>query len=232
MITVSALKWVPTFAQGQVRDHRVRWVLNEVGWPYEVRLLDSEDQQDSDYRLAQPFGQVPAMHEDGRPPLFETGSILIEVAARSGQLMPEDPAQGPRAISWMIAALNTVEPLFMMLAETDYVIADEEVRAKLRPHVIRMIELRLQQLTDALGERDYLVGNHFTIADLMMSSVFKIIHHTDILDRYPSLLRYRDRCLERPAYKKAIADQCADIARHCPEDMRYEKTASIRIQAH
>lgn len=227
MITVTALKWVPDFAQGQVRDHRVRWVLNEVGWPYEVRLLDTEDQQDPDYRCQQPFGQVPALVEDGRAPLFETGAILVDVATRSGQLLPENASEHPLAISWMIAALNTIEPNFMMLAQVDFFIDDEDVKAKLRPLVIDMIELRLRQLSDALGERDYLVADRFTIADLMMSSVLKIIGHTDILDHHPSLARYRDRCLERPAYKKAIADQCTDLARHRPEDMRYDKKAAI-----
>ncbi len=99
MITVTALKWVPPFAQGQVRDHRVRWVLNEVGWPYEVRLLDTDDQQSEAYRASQPFGQVPVLEEEGRPPLFETGAILLDVANRSGRLLPTEPGSG----SWRSA---------------------------------------------------------------------------------------------------------------------------------
>lgn len=227
MITVTALKWVPPFAQGQVRDHRVRWILNEVGWPYQVRLLDTEDQQDPAYRAQQPFGQVPAVEEDGRPPLFETGAILIDVASRAKQLLPDDPDQRALTISWLIAALNSVEPSFTRLAEIDYFLDDEEVKAKLRPAAVEAIKLRLTQLDAALGDRDYLVSPSFTIADMMMSSVLKILRHTDILQSFPALVRYRDRCLERPAYKKAVADQCADIARHTAADMRYEKKAGV-----
>jgi glutathione S-transferase len=144
MITITALKWVPPFAQGQVRDHRARWVLNEVGWPYDVRLLDTEDQQDRAYRNQQPFGQVPILEEVGRPALFET--------ARSSSM-------------W------------------------RRVRASF--------------------------------------SRWKIIHHADLLDAYPSLTAYRDRCFERLAYKQAIADQCASFAQHSEKDMKYGlKTAS------
>lgn len=227
MITVTALKWVPPFAQGQVRDHRVRWILNEVGWPYQVRLLDTEDQQDPSYRRKQPFGQVPALEEDGRPPLFESGAILIDVATRAELLLPEDPDQRALTISWLIASLNSIEPIFARLAEIDYFLTDEDVKAKLRPAAVDAINLRLTQLATALGEREYLVGTSFTIADMMMSSVLKILQHTDILQSFPSLVHYRDRCLGRTAYLKAVADQCADIARHSAADMRYEKKAGF-----
>lgn len=212
MIAITALKWVPPFAQGQVRDHRVRWVLNEVGWPYQVRLLDTQGQQDESYRAEQPFGQVPMMEEDGRLPLFESGAILIDVASRANRLWPADERQRPLAISWLIAALNTIEPHLANLAEVDYFISDEEVKQKRRPMVIDAIRLRLTQLSTALGGRDYLVGGEFTIADLMMSSVLKIAGHTDILDAFPNLLAFRDRCLGRAAYRKAVADQCG----YCP----------------
>ena len=221
-ITVTAFKWVPPFAQGQVRDHRIRWVLNEVGWPYECRLLDSADQLDPAYLAMQPFGQVPAMEETGRPPLFETGAIVLDVALRSGQLLPEDEGQRALAISWLFAALNTIEPYLANLAEVDFFIEDAEMKAARRPGVVKAICQRLEQLSSALGDRNYLVGDSFTIADLMTSSVFKILGHTDLLDSFPNLVRYRNRCLERPAYRKAVADQCADFARHTPADMKYE----------
>ena len=220
-ITVTAFKWVPPFAQGQVRDHRIRWVLNEVGWPYECRLLDSADQLDPAYLAMQPFGQVPAMEETGRPPLFETGAIVLDVALRSGQLLPEDEGQRALAISWLFAALNTIEPCLSNLAEVDFFIEDAEMKAARRPGVVKAICQRLEQLSSALGDRNYLVGDSFTIADLMTSSVFKILGHTDLLDSFPNLVAYRNRCLERPAYRKAIADQRADFARHTPADMKY-----------
>jgi glutathione S-transferase len=226
-ITITALKWVPPFAQGQVRDHRARWVLNEVGWPYKVRLLDTEDQQEEAYRKEQPFGQVPILEEDGRPALFETGAILLDVATRSGKLLPTNEAERSLAICWLFAALNSIEPPFANLAEVDFFIDDEEMKAKRRPIVLQAVKAKLDQLASALGSRDYLVGNEFTIADMMTSSVLKIIHHTDLLAAYPSLPAYRDRCFERPAYEKAIADQCAVFEEHCEKDMKYAlKTAS------
>jgi glutathione S-transferase len=221
-ITVTAFKWVPPFAQGQVRDHRIRWVLNEVGWPYQCRLLDRQDQLDPSYLAMQPFGQVPVMEETGRPPLFETGAIVLDVAQRSGQLLPADEGQRALAISWLFAALNSIEPYLANLAEVDFFMKDAAMKEARRPGVVKAACHRLQQLSDALGDREYLVGDQFTIADLMNASVLKILAHTDLLDSFPKLKAYGDRCFARPAYRKAIEDQCADIARHTPADMRYE----------
>ena len=123
---------------------------------------------------------------------------------------------------WFFAALNSIEPPFMNLAEVDFFIADEQKNADRRPDVLKAVEAKLAQLATALGSRPYLVGDQFTIADMMMSSVLKILHHTDLLIRYPTLSFYRDRCFDRPAYKMAIAHQCADIARHRENDMKYE----------
>ncbi len=221
-ITVTALKWAPPFAQGNVRDHRIRWVLNEVGWPYDCRLLDKVEQFDPAYLAMQPFGQVPVLEETGRPPLFETGAIVLDVAQRSGQLLPADEGQRALAISWLFAALNSIEPYFANLAEVDFFIEDAEMRERRRPGVVEAARRRLEQLSNALGDRNYLVGDSFTIADLMTASVLKILRHTDLLDGFPNLLAYRDRCFERPAYQGAVADQCAEIDRHAPEDMMYE----------
>ena len=138
MITITAFKWVPPFAQGQVRDHRVRWVLNEVGWPYEVRLLDAEDQQSARYRSEQPFGQVPILAEDGRPTLFETGAIVLDVATRAGKLLPASADQRSLMLSWYFAALNSVEPFLMNLALVDFFTKDEEEKAKRRPWALQM----------------------------------------------------------------------------------------------
>ena len=221
-ITVTSFKWVPPFAQGNVRDHRIRWVLNEVGWPYRCRLLDTADQLDPSYLKMQPFGQVPVLEETGRPPLFETGAIVLDVAQRSGQLLPTDEGQRPLTISWLFAALNSLEPLFSNLAEVDFFIDDPDIKERRRPAVVKSICRRLGQLSRALGDRDYLVGDSFTIADLMTASVLKVIGHTDLLDGFPNLVAYRNRCLGRPAYRKAVADQCADFAKHTAADMKYE----------
>ncbi len=225
MITVTAFKWVPPFASGQVRDHRVRWVLNEVGWPYEMRLIDAKTQKDPAYRAVQPFGQVPAMEEEGRPPLFETGAILLDVAERSGKLLPQDEAEKAQTRAWLIAALNSIEPFLANVAEVDFFMKDEDVKAKRRPDVEKMAKQRLGELSAALGDRDYLVGDQFTVGDMMVASVLKVVGHTDMLDEWPNLVAYRDRIFARPAYQKAVADQRADHARHSPADMKYGASA-------
>jgi glutathione S-transferase len=163
------------------------------------------------------------MKEDGRPPLFESGAIVLDVATRSGKLLPREEAERAKAICWLFAALNSVEPYFADLARIDFFEQDEEVKSKCRPAAVKAIEGRLEQLSAALGSRDYLVADSFTIADLMMTSVFKILGHTDLLARHPTLVAYRDRCFARPAYVKAIADQCAEIDAHEPADMKWEQ---------
>lgn len=222
MITITAFKWVPPFAQGQVRDHRVRWVLNEVGWPYTVRLLDALDQQSARYRSEQPFGQVPILEEDGRPTLFETGAIVLDVSTRAGKLLPADADQRSLMLAWYFAALNSIEPFLSNLAEVDFFMKDEDEKAARRPGVLDMAEKRLGELQRGLGEREWLVGDAFTAADLMTSSVLKIAKSLDILGGFPALVTYQQRCFDRPAYQKAIADQCAVFARHSVDDMHYD----------
>lgn len=221
MITVSAFKWVPPFAQGQVRDHRVRWVLNEVGWPYQVRLIDAEDQLSARYRAEQPFGQVPILEEDGRPTLFETGAIVLDVATRAGKLLPADAGERSVMLSWYFAALNSIEPFLMNLAEVEYFMDDEAEKARRRPGVVKTAKKLLADLQRGLGERDWLVGDSFTAADLMIASVLKIANSLDLLGEFPALAAYQERCFDRPAYRKAIADQCSDFARHTADDMKY-----------
>lgn len=169
---------------------------------------------------------MPILEEPGHAPLFETGAILLDVAERSGRLLPENPSDRSRAICWLFAALNSVEPQLMSLAEVDFFPPDEGLAAKRRPAVVKGIKARLDHLSEALGGKGYLVGKDFTVADMMMSSVLKILRHTDILDEFESLRAYRDRCFARPAYLRAIADQCTDIAQHVQSDMKYEHKRS------
>ncbi len=220
MITVSAFKWVPPFAQGQVRDHRVRWVLNEVGWPYRVRLLDVEDQRSDSYREQQPFGQVPVMTEDGRPAMFESGAIVLDVALRSGRLLPSDENLRGLAFSYLFAALNSIEPYLANLAEVEFFMADEAMKTARRPAVMTMVERRLGELDRIVGDREYLVGDQFSIADLMMASVLKIARGLEVLPRFGRLDAWQSRICERPAYRLAIAEQCAEFAQHSPRDMK------------
>jgi glutathione S-transferase len=221
MITITAMKWVPPFAAGQVRDHRARWILNEAGWPYAVRLVDAPTLASAEYRAKQPFGQVPIMEEDGRPTLFESGAIVLDVATRAGKLIPTDPGERSEAIMWLVAALNSVEPFLMNLADVEFFTQDEAEKALRRPGALAMVEQRLGELQAALGQRQWLVGDNFTIADLMTGSVLKIAGSLGVLDRFPGLASYQRRCFDRPAYRQAIADQCATIAEHRMEDMQY-----------
>jgi len=221
MITITAFKWVPDFAAGQVRDHRARWILNEAGWDYEVRLLDAPTAKSAEYRLSQPFGQVPIMEEDGRPTLFESGAIVLDVATRAGILLPQAPDQRSQAVMWVIAALNSIEPCLMALAEVEYFTPDEAEREMRRPAARANALRRLGELEAALGDRLYLVGETFTVADLMVSSVLKIANGLGLLGGFPMLVAYQERCFDRPAYASAVAAQCATFDQHRFEDMRF-----------
>lgn len=222
-ITITAMKWAPPFAAGNVRDHRARWILNEVGWPYEIRLVDEPTKQSDDYRAKQPFGQVPLFEEEGRPPMFESGAIVLDVAMRAGKLVPESGPDRAQMLQWSIAALNSIEPFLMNLAEVDYFMEDEDEKKKRRPGVVEMVESRLGALETALGDRKWLVGDSFTAADLIMSSVLKIAHGLHVLARFPKLDAYHARCIERPGHQKAVADQRAEIGRHEMKDMKYDE---------
>lgn len=209
MITISAFKWVPQFAQGLVRDLRVRWALEEAGLPYAVRRVDASDQTSADYRAQQPFGQVPVFTEDGLV-LFESGAIVLHVAQRSEVLLPKDPTQRALATQWVFAALNSIEPWVQQLTTIDLFFADEEWSRLRRPGLEAMTRKRLAELATRLGEGPYL-ERRFTAGDLMMATVLQILRHTDLVAREPRLAAYRERCEARPAYQRALAAQLADF---------------------
>lgn len=214
-IRLSAFRWVPPFAQGLVRDLRVRWALEEAGLEYEERLIGPEDQKSQGYREFQPFGQVPAYEEDGLV-LFESGAIVLHVAERSAALMPASTAARARARSWLIAALNSIEPAIQNLAEIDLFHANEAWAIARRPAVEDRVRVRLTELSSYLGAGQYLVEDRFTAADLMMTTVLRILRHTDLLAEVPALDAYRRRCESRPAFQKALVDQMAPFARNAP----------------
>jgi glutathione S-transferase len=210
VIRVSAFRWVPPFAQGHVRDFRVRWALEEAGLAYEARLIGPEDQVSASYRTLQPFGQVPAYEEDGLV-LFESGAIVRYIAERSERLMPTNPEDRARVTTWMFAALNTVEPPVQNLAEIDFFYPDEEWAKLRRPAAVDAVKVRLTALSDSLDGHDYLV-DRFTVADLLMTTVLRSLLHTDLVSRMPILDAYRMRCESRPAFAKAMADHMAPFA--------------------
>ncbi|MGC4244246.1 MAG: glutathione S-transferase family protein [Herbaspirillum sp.] len=224
MITVTAMKWAPPFAAGQVRDHRVRWILNEVGWPYEVRLVDAPTMKSAGYRSSQqPFGQLPVLEEDGRPPLFESGAIVLDVAMRAGRcIAAEGTAERSAAIQWVVAGLNSVEPFLFNVAEVEYFMDDAAVKAARRPIVVAQAKERLALLEQARDGRAWFVGEAFSVADLMFASILKIADRLNLLDELPALAAWQRSILTRPAHVKAEQDQMAEIARHSAADMRYD----------
>jgi glutathione S-transferase len=207
MITVTAFRWVPEFARGLVRDLRVRWALEEAGMPYREKLIGPEDQASADYRALQPFGQVPAFEEDGVK-LFESGAIALHIGARSPALMPSDDAGRARATTWVFAAINSIEPRVAQLAEIDLFGAGQEWAKTRRPEVEKFVKRRLSELAACLGDRDYLEGR-FTVGDLMMTTVLRILRHTDLVAAEPQLKAYQDRCEARPAFGRALGAQMA-----------------------
>lgn len=215
MITITAFSWVPPIAAGLVRDLRVRWALEEAGLPYEVRLLDQGEQNKADYLALQPFGQVPVFEEDGMT-LFESGAILLHVAERSEALLPIDPAARARAVQWVFAALNSIEPHVWGIALIDLFYAGEEWAKLRRPSALEYLEKRLDALTARLGSKEYLEDGRFTAGDLMMTTVLRILRHTDLVAQRPALRAYQQRCEARPAFQKALAGQLEPFERNAP----------------
>ena len=214
MRTVTAFRWVPPFAQGLVRDLRVRWALEEAGLRYEERLIGPEDQNSEAYRRLQPFGQVPVYEEEGLT-LFESGAIVLHIAEASEGLMPSEPAARARAITWMFAALNSIEPHLQNLVLIDLFHTKEEWAKQQRPVVLQRVEKRLDELATWLDGREWL-EDRFSAGDLLMASVLRIPRHTTLVTARPALEAYRLRCEARPAFQKALADQLAPFAKNAP----------------
>ena len=209
MITISAFRSVPPFAQGQVRDLRARWALEEAGLPYQAKLISQKDKASPEYHKLQPFGQVPIFEEDGLL-LFESGSILLHIGERTEALLPREPKARARAITWIFAALNTIEVVIQPLAEIDFFYRDKEWAKLRRPSAEKGVRKRLSELAAVLGDREYL-EDRFTVGDLMMTSVLRILNHTDILDAEPKLKAYKERGEARPAFQRALAAQLASF---------------------
>jgi glutathione S-transferase len=221
MIRITAFRWVPPFAAGLVRDLRVRWALEEAGLPYETRLIGPADQDTPGYRRLQPFGQVPALEEDGLT-LFESGAILLHIGDKTETLLPRDPPAKAHAVQWVFAALNSIEPHVQNLAFIDLFCADQQWAKLRRPAALELVERRLDALAARLGDRPYLDSDVFTAGDLMMTTVLRILRHTDLVAARPALAAYRRRCESRPAFAKALADQLAPFAENAPPQQAAE----------
>jgi len=204
---ITAFRWVPPFAEGLVRDLRVRWALEEIGRPYRVRLLDATKPRPSDYFCEQPWGQVP-VYKDNEVQLFESGAILIHLGLEDERLLPADKASQMRGIAWVVAALNSVEPAIFPLLMTDTFNRGEAWTAEARPKFAERLEGRLKCLSDALGDKEWLEGR-FTIGDLMMVAVLRQLRGKDIIGKYPNVAALMERAEARPAFQRALADQLA-----------------------
>lgn len=206
MITLTTYAWVPDFAAPLMRAFRVRWALEEAGLPYNVRHVTLGPEQTSPEHLArQPFGQAPAIEDDGLT-LFESGAIALYIAEKSEALMPRDAIGRMRAIAWVFAALNSVETAIQPLGEIDFFHRDADWAKERRPQVESFVRSRLASVEAALGDKDYLEGR-FTVGDLMMADVLRIIDNTHLIDAFPTLKAYKLRCEARPAFQRAMQAQ-------------------------
>jgi glutathione S-transferase len=206
-ITLTAFERSPDGGRGLARDTRVRWALEEVGQPYEVRLVSFRAMKEPAHLALHPFGQIPT-YEDGDLALFETGSIVFHIAQRHAGLLPQDADARARAITWMFAALNTVEPPILELATATLLESDKPWTKQRLPLVRDRVRDRLKQLSDRLGRADWLDGE-FSAGDLMMASVLLRLRSSGLLDEYPTLAAYLARGEARPAYKRAFEAQLA-----------------------
>jgi glutathione S-transferase len=206
-IIITAFERSPDGGKGLARDTRLRWALEEVGQPYEVRLVSFRAMKEPAHLALHPFGQIPTYEEDDLL-LFETGAIVLHIAERHPGLLPDDVNARARAITWMFAAVNTVEPPILELATARLLESDKPWAKERLPLVVNRLRERLKQLSDRLADTDWLDGG-FSAGDLMMASVLLRLRPSGILDEYPSLAAYVARGEARPAYKRAFAAQLA-----------------------
>ena len=206
-ITITAFDRSPDGGRGLARDTRVRWALEEAGLPYEVRLVTFAAMEAPAHLALHPFGQIPTFEEGGLH-LFETGAIVLHIAQRSPALLPTEPCARARAVAWMFAAVNTVEPPILDLTIAKIVEGGEPWAAARLPLVEERIRSRLAQLSRRLDDAEWLEGS-FTAGDLMMASVLLRLRSSGLLDESAALAAYVARAEARPAYRRAFADQLA-----------------------
>lgn len=206
-ITITAFEQSPDRGRGLARDMRVRWALEEVGQPYEVRLLSFAAMKQPVHLALHPFGQIPT-YEEGDLTLFESGAIILHIAERHPGLLPTESDARARAIGWMFAALNTVEPPIVELSMATVLERDQPWYAARQPMLEQRVKARLDQLSARLGDADWL-DDAFSAADLLMVTVLRRLGSSGLLDGYPNIAAYVARGEARPAYQRAFADQLA-----------------------
>ncbi len=215
MREVTAYNWVPDFAQGLVKDLRVRWALEEAGLPYTERLIDHEQKLQPEHLARQPFGQVPVYKDDGVE-MFESAAIVMHIAQGSDALMPGEAAAQARVTSWAFAALNSIEPHVMNVRGTELFSADAPWAPGYLVSARASLEGRLRRLSGWLKDREYLEAGRFTAGDLLMASVLRELETDRSFEKFPDLAEYCTRCVSRPAFKRAIDAQLKVFAAHEP----------------
>ncbi len=205
--TITAFERSPDRGQGLARDMRVRWALEEVGQPYDVRLLSFSEMKESAHRTLHPFGQIPT-YEAGDLTLFESGAIVFHLAQGHAGLLPQDANARARAIAWMFAALNTVEPPIFERSIAMIVECDKPWYQERQPMLDDRVRVRLRELSSRLGDADWLDGA-FSAADLLMVTVLRRLNGSGLLEKHPNLCAYIARGEARPAYARAFDDQLA-----------------------
>jgi glutathione S-transferase len=214
-VEITAFRWVPSFAAGLVRDLRIRWALEEIERPYKVRLLDALNPRPHEYFAEQPFGQVPA-YRDKDVQLFESGAILIHLGLQDERLLSAEPEPRGRSIAWLIAALNSVEPMIFEYTTINIFAKGEPWTEERKPQVVENIRKRLALLAEALGDKEWF-EDRFSIGDLMMASVLRNLRRSGLVEEQPKLAAFVERCTERPAFQRALADQLAVFEQNQPE---------------
>jgi glutathione S-transferase len=205
--TITAFETSPDRGQGLARDMRVRWALEEVGQPYDVRLVSFAAMKEPAHLARHPFGQIPT-YEEGDLVLFESGAIVLHLAQRHASLLPGEANARARAVAWMFAAVNTVEPPMLELQNAKFQEADKPWAAQRLPLVLDRIRQRAGELSDYLGDAEWLDGD-FSAGDLMMIGVLRRLRPSGLLDEYPNLAAYVARGEARPAFQRAFDAQLA-----------------------
>jgi len=213
-ITITGFREVPGFARGIVRDLRLRWVLNELGRDYHVRLIEQSERTDPAYLELQPFGMVPSMIADGAS-MFESGAIMFAIAEGSDLAGPSQQERND-VLSWIFAALNTVEPFITLLFGNDHARADKNWTKEGRADIVEIIDRRLAVLEARFAEQDFLL-NRFSAADIAMVTTLRFLHHAGELSRFPAVVAYVSRCEQRPSFIAALEAQLADCDRPAPQ---------------
>lgn len=208
--TITAFESSPDRGQGLARDMRVRWALEETGQPYDVRLVSFKAMKEPAHRALHPFGQIPT-YEEGELALFESGAIVLHIAQRHAGLLPHDANARARAVMWMFAALNTVEPPILELQTAKFAEGDKPWTPERLPLIKERIRHRLGELSTRLGDADWLDGA-FSAGDLMMVHTLQRLKPSGLLDDYPNLATYVARGEARPAYRRAFVAQLAVFA--------------------